>query len=102
MLIVKNFFFFFDFRLGSDPQKLFPYETLLDQLKKVGAYAGILGSVLIPIVCAEVDSIPGFEVILGNDKPITDDMFRIPIELKQTYNDRVVGMFADLARLECI
>lgn len=88
--------------MGSSPQKLFPYEALLDQFRKFGIYAGLVGSVLLPIVCCDVNSIPGFEATLGDDKPITDDMFRIPNESKATYNKRVVDMFTDMVRFGCI
>lgn len=99
--MVVHFFISYN-RLGSDPEKLFPFEALLDQFKKFGIYAGLVASVLLPIICADVDSIPGFEPVLGNDEPISEYMFVIPKETKQAYNKRVVDIFADLTRLGCI
>lgn len=88
--------------MSSDPKKLFSYETLLEQLRQYGAYAGLIGSILLPIVCGDVNSIPTFEGVLDDDQPITDDMFRIPDDLKATYNKRVVDMVADMASYGCI
>lgn len=88
--------------MGSDPKKLFPFETFVEQFKKFGVYAALIGSILLPIVCADVNSLPTFEEVLNDDKPITDDMFRIPDESKCAYNKRVVDLIADMARVGCI
>lgn len=91
-------------RLGSDPQKTFPYRALLEQFQRFGSYAVMVGSILVPILCAEVDSLPGYTVVMEMEKnnlPIGDDWFRIPKEMKKGYDQRVVNLFEDLVRIGC-
>lgn len=40
-------------RLGSDPEKLFPYPALLEQLKKFGKFGLLSASILLPILLSE-------------------------------------------------
>lgn len=42
-------------RLGSNPEKVFPFSALQQQLQKFGKFALIQTSFLLPILTAEVD-----------------------------------------------
>lgn len=44
-------------KLGSDPEKLFRYSDLMDQLKSHGKFALFMGVMLIPIVLAKPDEV---------------------------------------------
>lgn len=44
------FFISYICRLGSDSQKLFPFEALLEQFRKFGAYAVFVGPDSMPII----------------------------------------------------
>lgn len=87
--------------MGSDPEKLFPYEALLKQLRKFGVYSVFVGALLFPMLCAEVDSLPDFDEAAedftkddGNDNVL----FLISKDAKTAYNKKVTDMFIDLAR----
>lgn len=41
------------FRLGSDPVKLFPYEQMLEHLRKFAKYGLILATVILPVITSE-------------------------------------------------
>lgn len=88
------------FRLGSDPKKLFPFEQLLDQLRKFGRYSVYVGALLFPILNVDVDQLPDFDEF--KDDPKTDSWFQISPELKKAYNKKVTDVFDDLARFEYI
>lgn len=45
-------------RLGSNPEKLFKFSDLLDQLKRFGQYGLIMSTMLIPMVTTETKDIP--------------------------------------------
>lgn len=90
--------------MGSDPKKLFPYKALLEQIQQFGSYALIVGSILVPILCVEVDSLPGYAVVAELEEkniPMNDEMFRIPDKSKKEYDRRVTDLFDDLARNGC-
>lgn len=96
------FVIFLFLRLGSDPQKLFPYEALLDQLQKFAVYGAFVGVFLLPILCAETDSMPNVDNTAeykNKDSGFSDDVFRISNESKRAYNRKVTDMFDDMARL---
>lgn len=88
-------------RLGSDPQMLFPYEALLEQFRKFGVYTIFVAAILLPMLCAEVDSMPDFDNMPENvEDDFNDGIFRISD--KSAYNKKVADIFADLARIGAI
>lgn len=48
--------------LGSDPEKLFRFSDLMDELKAFGKYAMIIGVSMIPFVLSEQDEIADMEL----------------------------------------
>ena len=63
-----------------------------------------MGAILLPILCSEIDSIPEFAGVAEKEKfnvPLSDDEFRIPENSKKEYDQRVVALFDDLARIGC-
>ncbi|XP_031625367.1 uncharacterized protein LOC116342037 [Contarinia nasturtii] len=84
-------------RLGSDPEKLFPYEELLNQLKQFGKYVVFVAVIFIQIMFADEDSIPN--VSDEQSDKLTDDFFQISDESKPAYRKHVLDLFIDLDRL---
>lgn len=54
------------FRLGSDPDKLFSYDTFMSEMNKYGKYAAIVGTLLLPLLGADVNAIPNLDEITAN------------------------------------
>lgn len=93
------------FRLGSDPNKLFPFEALLEQLKQFGKYGVITGSILLSIFLAEPDTIPDLGDLsekLNEYDGAVNDLLKIPENAKAEYNCRMRDMMEDAARFEYI
>lgn len=88
------------FRLGSNPEKLFPYEALLDQLQKFGNYATFVGTLLLPMTLGDIGTFPDLNDLAENRNSDSnhDDIFLISDDSKQEYNQRVTEMFDDMAR----
>lgn len=88
--------------MGSDPEKVFPFSALLDQFRKFAVYGVFVGVLLLPMVCADVDSMPDFDEIAaqsGDQERFNVDVFRVSDESKKAYNNRVTDIFIDMARL---
>lgn len=52
---------FVEHRLGCDPDKLFPYEALQEQLRKFGLFAVAMGAMLLPSLTANQSDIPDLD-----------------------------------------
>ncbi|XP_055304442.1 uncharacterized oxidoreductase dhs-27-like [Sitodiplosis mosellana] len=92
-------------RLGSDPQKMFPYEALLEQMQKFGIYTIFVGAFLFPMLYADPATIPNFDDVAekaGSDESFFENIFQIPDELKMAYNNKITDLFIDLERLGCM
>lgn len=88
-------------RLGSDPNKLFPYEALQDQLKKFGKYGAITGSILLLIFYSDPKLVPDITELGGetNGCEISfDSLFQIPEHLQDEYHNRLIDLFEDSER----
>lgn len=85
------------FRLGSDPEKLFPFDLMLKHLQKCAKYGFIMSTVLLPVLTSESDYGLDFDEIaesVESGKPIsniliTDSTFK---ELNQRLRDIVDDM----------
>lgn len=87
--------------MGSDPDKLFPFEALLEQLKKFGKYGVITGSILVSIFLAEPDTIPDLGDLserLNEYDGAVNDLLKISESAKPEYNRRMRNMMGDAAR----
>lgn len=87
------------FRLGSNPDKLFPYSALENQLQKCGKFALASASFLLPIMMAEAD------LPMSND-PSSNDGNQTLNEnntqksgLSKALNKRMRDIVADMHRL---
>ncbi|XP_031627333.1 uncharacterized protein LOC116343429 [Contarinia nasturtii] len=84
-------------RLGSDPQTLFPFERVLDQLRKIGVYSIYVGALLLPILGSDPDKLPDIDNEASNK-----NCFQVAAESRKAYNQKVIDMFDDLARFQYI
>lgn len=91
--------------MGSDPQKLFPYEELLNQMQKFGIYTIFVGAFLFPMLYSDPATIPSFDEVAekaGKDDAFFENIFQIPDEIKQEYSEKITDLFIDMERLGCI
>lgn len=66
-LITYNFF-----RLGSDPQKVFPRHAFDDHLKRFGIFGLLMGICVIPIFTSQVEDIPDMDELARKFKETAD------------------------------
>lgn len=91
--------------MGSDAEKLFPYEALLNQIEKFGIYTIFVGAFLFPMLYADPATIPNFDDVAekaGKDDSFFENIFQIPDELKPAYTKKITDLFIDMDRIGCM
>lgn len=71
-------------------------------MRQFAVYTVFVGSLLFPMLFAEVESMPDFDKILAQEDTDIDPManvLRVSDETKSAYNKKVTDVFIDLARL---
>lgn len=82
-------------QLGSDAEKLFSYNAFLGEMKKYGKYAAIVGTLLLPLLSIDIDSIPDED---------TSDLraFTMSEEAQRGFDKKMLDMMGDLAEYNYI
>lgn len=91
----------FFFRLGSNPNEIFPFEALLEQCRKFGAYTAFVAAFLMPMLFTDLDSMPVIDQVAENGEMdgLGENVFKIRSDEKQNaYNKRITEMFDDMER----
>lgn len=87
--------------MGSEAHN-FPFEMLLDQFHRFGKFAIMVGTLLLPILHADVDSLPDFNEIAETADlgPCKEELEQCASdEAKKEFNKKVVDIFSDMANL---
>lgn len=90
--------------MGSDAEKLFPYEALLDQLRKYGKYGLVVGAMLSKAmiedenIASDLDEMS--EMMIGDAEENDDNIISEKCIAK--FNKRIKDLFSDLIRLKYI
>ncbi|KAJ6638157.1 hypothetical protein Bhyg_10890 [Pseudolycoriella hygida] len=88
-------------RLGSDAEKLFSFEALLNEMKKNGRYGILIAMVLLPLITSVADDIPDLdevsEKIRRGDK--LDAKLFIFEKTEDVYNTKMRDIILDMDRL---
>lgn len=91
----------FVFRLGSDPEKLFPFELMQDHFQKFGKFGMIMAAMLLPMLTAtgghsvDIDSLCDG---IKEGKDIDAEVF-ISDESRQRLVNRLRGVVIDMVHL---
>lgn len=94
----------FNFRLGSDPDKLFPYSLMLDHLHQFGCFGLIMATVLLPMMTADGSNAIDMDKIsddLKNGGEMDATVF-ISNKSVTELNKRLRDVIVDMVRLEYI
>lgn len=98
-------------RLGSSPHKIFPRKAFDDQMKQFGHFGLLMGILVIPFFISDPEDAPDFDLIATNYKESREDptkefdtsLVEFNSEKKRAmYEERLMGVFEDLYRLEYI
>lgn len=86
-------------RLGSNPEKLFTFNDLLDQLKRFGRYGLVMATMLIPMVTTETKDIPNMDEL--SEQIHRGDTFDGTMikEVNIAYKDRMSDVIRDTLSL---
>lgn len=88
-------------RLGSDPNQLFPFDALQDQLKRFAKYGVFIGIILIGIFIADPTSIPDlseFSERVNKYEGAIKDLFRVPEDKQEEFTTRICDLIEDAVR----
>lgn len=91
-------------RLGSDPDKIFPYSKMLDHFRKFARYALIMATQLVPLITREAGNKVDLDKAANNmDKLDNVDIYGSVSEnsLKK-YHKHLRDVIIDMVRLEYI
>ena len=87
--------------MGSDPNKLFPFDALEDQLKRFAKYGVFIGIILVAIFTADPDSIPDlseFSERVNKYEGAINDLLKVPEDKQDEFTTRVCDLIEDAVR----
>lgn len=90
--------------MDGDPDKLFPYSALLEQLRKYGKFGLVTASVFLPLFTGGADSNPDMDQLaadMESGTKLKTDLF-VPTEFKTALNKRMRDVVADMVKYEYI
>lgn len=100
---IENHIFHFH-RLGSDPEKLFPYDLMLEHFRKFARFGLILANLLLPVMTTESGNGANLDQVAEQYKagePSTKNIF-ITDKTRDKFEKRLRDVVVDLVRLEYI
>lgn len=87
-----------------DAEKIFSFDTLLDQLRKYGKFGLIMASIFLPLLTGDDGSNPDMEALAQNMQggmKLEADVF-VPSDHKMVLNKRLRDVAADMVKYEYI
>lgn len=85
-------------RLGSDPEKLFPYVVFMSEVKKFGKHAAFVGAFLSAMMTGDVEKMPDIDDTMVD---MAENLHAKP-ECLQAFDEKVLDLYDDLAIYEYI
>lgn len=99
--MVQKFFFF---RLGSDPEKLFPFDLMQQHFRKFARYGLLMATGLLPMITADsgnVVNLDNFFEDINNGKEVDSSVF-VSDASRKRLNKRLRDVVVDMVRLNYI
>lgn len=87
-------------RLGTNVEKVYPFDAMKDQLRKFGKFGIVMALMLLPILTSEAGSSPDLDHVAekGRNGESTEHMFS-PEETIGHFNKRMRDVIIDMDRL---
>lgn len=91
-------------RLGSDPNKLFPFGVMMDNFKLFGEYIYIVMPITIDLVLADPDNMINFDDFVRNNNGEQNetDIFKFDEKSLKIYHQTMTDITNDLFDLEML
>lgn len=97
--------------MGSNPEKLFSCELMMEHLRKFGKFGLIMASTLLPTITASRESVMNLDDTSSNENSSSGELSKLP-KLKDhplisdsslnRFNKRVRDIAIDMVRLEYV
>lgn len=90
-------------KLGSEPQKLFPYDAFEKQLKKFGKFVFAMGPLLTQFMVVDPENIGNLDEVtksIANNEEGADFITGFNEKTQKEYDQRINGLFTDLIDLD--
>lgn len=87
--------------MGSDPEKLFPYDVMLDQFRKFGKFGMVMATMLLPMLTSEEGQTPDLDELaeqLQDERKMDVNVF-ISDNSRVEFNKRLHDVVEDMVRL---
>lgn len=87
--------------MGSDPEKLYPFELMLKQFSKCGQFGLVLSTTLLPMITSEDGNgidIDEIAEVIQNGKQVDQDVF-ISENSRKKFLTRLREVVIDMVRL---
>lgn len=91
--------------MGSDPEKLFPYNLMLEHFRKFARYGLILATVILPVITSEREYGIDLDEIANNAESRSEEDFAylfISERSRRNLNKRLRDIVVDMVRWEYI
>lgn len=91
-------------RLGSDPNKIFSYETMQDHLRKFGKYGLLIASSILPVMATDIDGgldMDALSTDYANGDQMNADTYMTESS-KLKFYERMRDVVIDMNRLQYI
>lgn len=101
---IKNQFFKLSSRLGSDPDKLFPYSVMLEHFNMFGKFGLFISAMLLPMITSEKGNGIDLNVLANRFENSSNDHENIFITARSRdiFNKRIRDVVVDMERLNYI
>lgn len=84
--------------LGGDAEKQFPFEALLDQMKRFGKFGVIMALIMIPILQTSSEDFPDLDNMAEELNTDPDGFSNVFGKENKDYKERMNGVLADAIR----
>lgn len=88
-------------RLGSDAEKLFPFEALLGEMKKNGRFGIIMATMLLPLTTSLSEDIPNLDDLseqMSRGEALDVELFKFK-KTEAIYKTKMRDIIVDMDRL---
>lgn len=84
-------------KLGTDPEKAFPYKAFQDEIKKMGGFGFLVSMMTLPFFSSHIDDNPDFDLLseMACQGEVVDFTKWSSSKSIAIYNERMLGVFRD-------
>lgn len=103
-LVLRNLtisILFLLYSLGSNADELFPFEDLLNEMKKNGRFGIVMGMMLLPLLTSVADDIPDLDALseqMNSGEKLDENLFKFE-KTDAVYKRKMRDIIVDMDKL---